>query len=59
MRGHDLAREIVVGRPEAAGEDQHAMPRQRMRDMRGQLGAVVADDRLERHGDAEVVQDLR
>ena len=34
------------------------MPRQRVRDVRRQFGAVVADDRLERHGDAEVVEDL-
>ena len=57
--GHHLSREVVVGRPETAGEDHDAMPRQRMSDMRGQVGAVVADNRLVRHGDAQVVQDLR
>ena len=59
MRRHHFPREVVVGGTEAAGQDQHAMPRQCVRDVRGQLVAVVADDRLERHRDPEVVEDLR
>ncbi len=58
MGRHDLAREIVVGGTKTAGENQHPMPRQRVLDMRGELRAVVADDRFERHGDAEVVEHL-
>ena len=55
---HHLARQVIVGRPEAAGEHHDAMPRKGMRDVRRQLGAVVADDRLERDGNAKVVQHL-
>ena len=34
------------------------MARQRVRDVGGELAAMVADDRLERHGNAQVVEDL-
>ncbi len=59
MRRHHFPREVIVGGTEAAGQDQHAVPRQRVRDVRGQLVAVVADDGLERDRDPKVVEDLR
>ena len=59
MRGHHLARQIIVGGAKPAGEDHDAMPRQGVRHVRAQFVAVVADDRLERHRDAQLVEDLR
>ena len=59
VRGHDLARQVVIGGAQSPGQNQHAVPTQGVRDVGGQLGAVVSHDRLERHGDAEVIQDLR
>ena len=38
---HHFTRQVIIGRAKTTGQDQHAVPRQGMRDVRLQLGAVL------------------
>jgi len=50
---HDVARQVVVGRAEAAGEHDHVGTLQRLPQHRREIGALVADDRLDAQVDPE------
>ena len=54
--GHRLARHVVFGGAEAAGQDHDAGMAQRGLDGVGQQRAIVADDQLPPHFDAQRVQ---
>ena len=51
--GDDVARQVVVGRPEPAGEDDEVGALERLPEDRRQIGAAIADDRLGAQVDAE------
>ena len=54
--GHGLAGDVVFGGSEAAGEDHDGGAARSWRDGVGQAVAIVADDALGDHFDAQVVQ---
>ena len=51
--GDRVARHVVVGRPEAAGQDDQVGARQRVRDDAGERVDAIADDVLGADADAE------
>ncbi len=56
--GDDIARQVVVGRPETAGENQQIASPQRIRHDRFQHVAVVAGHGLPLQVDAQLVEPL-
>ena len=54
--GHGIAGDVVLGGSEAAGENQDGGAAHGVAHLRGQAVAVVADDALGDHFDAELVQ---
>jgi hypothetical protein len=53
---HRFPRHIVISRSETSAEDQQFDARERRANQRHQLAAVVSDDGLEHHLDAQTIQ---